>query len=223
MISVICHPIYNKWYTMTASSASGAVLNWYRDNILENKNLSFKDLDIEAKNSESGSGSIIFFPYLLGSRNPFSNPYAYGAFFGLRLKHKRSHITRAIMEGVLFELLNMYRIQKKILKKVNIKLNKIKISGGIVKSQFWLELFADILQVNLITTEVKESGCLGGAIMAASAIKYYNSIENAVYNMVIDSKVIKFNKEQGKYYKQKFLTFIKLYKILEKEGFNILD
>ena len=46
----------------------------------------------------------IFLPYLVGERSPIMAPEATGAFIGLTFGHRRSHLTRAVMEGVACSL-----------------------------------------------------------------------------------------------------------------------
>src|SRR5260221_2308294 len=49
-----------------------------------------------------GANGLCFLPYLspAGERVPFLNTAARGSLFGLSLEHNRSHIARAILEGL---------------------------------------------------------------------------------------------------------------------------
>ncbi|GHU26351.1 hypothetical protein FACS1894152_0800 [Bacilli bacterium] len=49
---------------------------------------------------------MYFLPYLTGERSPINDPNARGAFVGLTLSHKRGDLSRAVMEGVNFGLLD---------------------------------------------------------------------------------------------------------------------
>jgi xylulokinase len=43
-------------------------------------------------------------PYLIGERSPHWNPLACGVFVGLTMSHGRAEMTRAVLEGVAFNL-----------------------------------------------------------------------------------------------------------------------
>ena len=103
-----------------------------------------------------------------------------------------------------------------------VKADKVKLSGGILNSRFWTQLFANIIQHNLLTTRVNELGTLGSAIIAAAASGRYKNLETAINNMVIDKETIQFDKNQEEIYRKKYLIFKKMYKTLEPK-FDLLS
>ena len=220
--SVFCHPMSDRWYSFTTTASSGEIFRWYKNSIISNEKVSYKDLDLEAESSPPGTGGLIFLPYLLGSRNPHSNPKACGMILGLRYKHNRSYLTRAIMEGISFELLELLEVQKEISGQNLTKAKKAKISGGILNSKYWPQLLANVLQYNLITTKVKELGTLGSAIMAATASCVYEDLKIAINCMVNDKGIIQYNKSLREIYRKKYLIFKEIYKILEPK-FDLLN
>ena len=66
--------------------------------------LGYDELVTEAATVPMGSEGLVFLPYLTGERTPHLDPLATGAFVGLTARHTRAHLTRALMEGVLFSL-----------------------------------------------------------------------------------------------------------------------
>ena len=85
---VFCHPAADRWYSIMATAASGDVLRWYRDELIRNAGLGYKEIDEEAR-PVPGADGLLFLPYILASRNPHSNPGACGIFLGLRRRHGR--------------------------------------------------------------------------------------------------------------------------------------
>ena len=65
---------------------------------------SFDALMAEAAEAPAGSEGLLFPPYLSGERTPYPDPLARGSFVGLTLRHKRAHLTRAVLEGVAFKI-----------------------------------------------------------------------------------------------------------------------
>ena len=51
-----------------------------------------------------GSDGLLFHPYLTGERAPIWNSNARGSFFGLNMHHRKEHMIRAVLEGVIFNL-----------------------------------------------------------------------------------------------------------------------
>jgi xylulokinase len=214
---IFCHPFCDRWYSLMATASSGEVFRWYYNSIVKSSDVSMADLDKEAASVAPGSDGVMFLPYLLGSRNPYSNPGATGVFLGIRYKHERKHLTRAVLEGISFELLDLLKIEEEILAKNNINISEIKLAGGIVNSRFWMQLLSDILQKDLVTTSVKELGALGSAVIASVAAGFYKDLETAVKKMVRDGRVIKRNPALKGTYEEKFKLFREMYKTLENK------
>jgi xylulokinase len=212
---VFCHPLCDRWYSFMATASSGEIFRWYNKSIIKNENIRYSDLDKEASECSPGADGLIFLPYLLGSRNPHSNPNACGMMLGLRYKHERKHLTRAVLEGICFELMDILKVQEKILSKNKIKLQDVRLSGGICQSNFWTQLLADILQKDLITNKAKELGALGASIIAASSSGVYRNLEEAIKNMVKDDKKIYHNKDLEDIFSRKFDLFREMYKVFE--------
>jgi len=217
---IFCHPFCDRWYSLLATASSGATLKWYLNSILKKEHLSFPDLDKEASKVSPGSDGLLFLPYILGSRNPYSNPKATGVLMGLRYKHERSHITRAVFEGIVFEILDILKAQEEILSGNKLKISEIKVAGGITNSAFWMQMVADILQKDLIITNVKELGALGSAIFAAVASGVYNDLEEATSHMVKNKKTVSANGELKAIYESKFDKFKDIYLTL-KDKFEV--
>lgn len=214
---VFCHPFCDRWYSFMATASSGEIFRWYNKSIIKNDRISYSDLDKEASECPAGADGLIFLPYLLGSRNPYSNPNACGMMLGLRYKHERKHLTRAILEGICFELMDILKVQEDILSKNKIKIKDVRLSGGICQSNFWTQLLADILQTDLITSKAKELGALGSSIMAATASGVYKDLKEAIKHMVKDDKKINHNKDLEDIFSRKFDLFREMYKVFEQK------
>ena len=56
----------------------------------------------EAAHAPAGCEGLVFLPYLTGERCPYPDPQARGAWVGLTVRHGRSHMMRAVLEGITF-------------------------------------------------------------------------------------------------------------------------
>ncbi len=219
---IFCHPMCDRWFSLMATASSGEILKWYHDVLIKDEKTTFAMLDIEAAGSPAGANCLMFLPYLLGSRNPNSNPLASGAFIGMRYGHTREDITRAVLEGISLELADILDALRDILSGKNISIDEVKLSGGITNSSFWKQLIADILAEDMTTTGVKELGTLGSAVIASVSAGVYDNLETAVKKMIHNDDIIKHNKKLEGFYKKRFSVFKDIYRILEPEFGSIL-
>ena len=91
-----------------------------------------------ASRVKPGAEGLIFHPYLAGERAPLWNADARGSFFGLTLSHKKEHMIRAALEGVLYIQFILHEV-------MNETPTTIKATGGFAKSEIWRQMMADIL------------------------------------------------------------------------------
>ncbi len=219
---IFCHPLADRWFSIMATASSGETFKWYLNSILKNDGLKFEDLDHEASKVGNDLGGLLFLPYILGARNPHSNPNATGVFFGLRHKHKREHLTRAVMEGICLELLEILRVQEEVLCQNNISIGEIKLAGGITKSAFWTQLLADIFQKDIIVTRARQSGALGCAMMASVVCGIYENLQQAANSMVHNERIVRHNENLKDIYDHKFKCFREIYETL-KDKFDSIS
>ena len=99
-IHAFAHAVPGRYCVLAVTLAAGGSLRWWRDVT----GLTYDELVAEAAAVPPGSEGLVFLPYLMGERTPHLDPRATGGFFGLTARHTRGHMTRALMEGVLFSL-----------------------------------------------------------------------------------------------------------------------
>ncbi len=208
---LFCHPVRGKWYSVMATAASGDVLRWYKDEFLRFSGGDYAALEEEASGITPDLSDVLFLPYILGSRNPHGNPEACGAFIGLRKTHSRGHVTRAVLEGILLEVADLVNVQAEIVGDHGRPQAAASISGGIVKSRFWLRMLADILGRDLVVPEAVELGTLGCAMLAAVSIGRYGTIEAAARAMSRVQEVVHFDGEAHELYRKRLACFKNAY------------
>lgn len=110
---------------------------------------------------------LYFLPYLLGERSPIWDPHSRGAFVGLGRHHTRSHLVRAVLEGVAFNLLTCIRA----FRDSGAVIDRIDAVGGGAQSDVWLQVLADVWGVPVRRrTVVEEANSLGAAVTAAAGL-----------------------------------------------------
>jgi xylulokinase len=140
----------------------------------------YKIMDKEAKGVQPGSNGLIFYlPHFYRKDS--------GLITGLSLFHTRAHITRAIMEDAAFELLE----NVKILERLGISVKEIITSGGCSKSQIWRQIKADVLNIPIHYTNVKEPGCLGAGILGGLGTSIFKDAKKILseHVKIVDTRI----------------------------------
>ena len=153
----------------------GVVLRWLRDELLASEVETAKRLGVDsydvltkiASRVKPGANGLLFHPYLAGERAPLWNANARGSYFGLTLSHKKEHMIRAALEGVL---LNLYTVYLALIEVMDKAPEQIKATGGFAKSEVWRQMMADIFDTSVEVPESYESSCLGACILGLKAI-----------------------------------------------------
>ena len=155
------HALPGTWHFMGVMLSAAGSLQWYRDTLAPG--ISFDDLLKPAEEVPPGCEGLLFLPYLSGERTPHPDPLARGAFVGLTIRHTQAHLTRAVLEGVAFGLLDSFELIKSAGK---VAVRQVRVSGGGAKSPLWRQILADALGAELVTVNTTEGAAYGAAILA---------------------------------------------------------
>ncbi len=214
MTSLYCIPDY--WLITEASATSASNLEWFVDEFLieekkiaEKQGRSVYEICNNAVASINPEDShIVFMPFLYGTNEGVNSK---SCFIGLAAWHKRIHVIRAIFEGIVFS----HKVHIERLLKHRNSPKAIRIAGGATRSNIWMQLFADILQIPIEVTNVVELGTLGAAICSSVAVGEYSSFEQASANMVKITKKIMPDKTKKDIYDKKYIVYQKAVEVLE--------
>jgi xylulokinase len=178
-LHAFCHALPQRWHFMGVMLSAAGSLQWHRDTVAPE--LSFDELVDEALDIPPGSEGLLFLPYLTGERTPYPDPFARGAWVGLTIRHRRAHMTRAVLEGVAFGLKDSFTlIQEAGLGNID----QVRISGGGAKSQLWKQILADILAVELVTVNTTEGAAFGAALLAGVGAGIFQGVLEACQSMI---------------------------------------
>ncbi|TXO06871.1 gluconate kinase, partial [Staphylococcus aureus] len=173
---IFCYVLTEDHYVIGGPvNNGGVVLRWLRDELLASEVETAKRLGVDpydvltqiAKRVKPGADGLIFHPYLAGERAPLWNANARGSFFGLTLSHKKEHMIRAALEGVLY---NLYTVYLALIEVMNETPKMIKATGGFAKSEVWRQMMSDIFDTELLVPESYESSCLGACVLGLKAV-----------------------------------------------------
>ena len=171
------------WTIEGFSATAASSFRWYRD--------VFGDLEVAAgralkrdpydliteavRDVPPGANGITFLPHLQGAAGARPNPEAKGTFTGMTLATSKSDMARAVLEGIAFEMRDVLEAQAA----AGVEVSSVRLVGGAAKSPMWCQLLADVFERPIELLQTSETGCLGAALYAGTAVGVYPDIATA--------------------------------------------
>ncbi|MFT4414508.1 gluconokinase [Fredinandcohnia humi] len=223
---IFCYALTEKhWVIGGPVNNGGMVLRWIRDEFASSEIETAKRLGIDpyevltkiAERVRPGSDGLLFHPYLAGERAPLWNPDVRGSFFGLTMSHKKEHMIRAALEGVIY---NLYTVFLALIECMDGPVTRIQATGGFARSEVWRQMMSDIFESEVVVPESYESSCLGACILGLYATGKIDSFE-IVSEMVGDTYKHTPKEEAVKEYRQLLPIFINLSRALKDDYTSI--
>ncbi|MFY7953850.1 MAG: xylulokinase [Armatimonadaceae bacterium] len=177
-IQTYCHAVPGAWHLMGCVISAGGSLRWWRDTF--HPGADYDTLVGEAAGAAPGCEGLLFLPYLIGERTPHPDPDARGVFFGATLRSDRASFTRAVLEGVAYAMNDSFTL----LREAGVPVSEVRASGGGARSDFWLQMMADVCGAPHVRLRVDEGPALGAAILAAVGTGAYGSVPEACAQIV---------------------------------------
>lgn len=225
---IFCYALTEKhWVIGGPVNNGGMVLRWIRDELAASEVETAKRLGIDpynvltkiAERVRPGADGLLFHPYLAGERAPLWNPDVRGSFFGLTMSHKKEHMIRAALEGVIFNLYTVYLALTEAMKE---PVTRIQATGGFARSEVWRQMMSDIFDADVVVPESYESSCLGACILGLYATGKIESFEVAS-EMIGSTHKHTPDEEAAKEYRQLVPIFISLSRALEQDYTRIAN
>ncbi|MDV2185776.1 FGGY-family carbohydrate kinase [Burkholderia pseudomallei] len=111
-----------------------------------------------------GSGGVMFMPWLAGSLAPHADASMRGGFVNLGLDATRSHLARAVLEGVAMNLRWLRGPVEAFAKR---RFSHFVFYGGGAESDAWSQIVADVLDAPVHRIEQPQyTTCVGVALLA---------------------------------------------------------
>ncbi len=170
IVTLACDLEGNPVYAVEGSIfIAGAVLQWLRDELgiikdaVETEEMAFRVKD---------TAGVYFVPALVGLGAPYWDMQARGAILGITRGTKKEHLVRAALEGIAYQVKDILEV---IRKNTTLKIDKLKVDGGVSKNNFLMQFQSDILNIPIERTSHTEVSALGAALLAGLTVKLWNS------------------------------------------------
>ena len=140
---------------------AGSAIQWLRDNLHFFKNSNETDKLYKKANKNE---NLYFVPALTGLGAPYWNPNARGTFFGITRNTSKEDIIKATLDSLSYQTYELIECMEKDSKT---KISEIRVDGGMVKNNNFLQSLSDITQIKIIRPKNIETTSLGAAYLAA--------------------------------------------------------
>lgn len=170
------HVVPGQFVPTATMQAGGASLSWVVGILSAEGDKQYAELLTAAAKVEAATQGLFFLPYLLGERSPHWNPRARGSFVGLHIDHDRAQLTRAVIEGVAFNLYTGLRA----FTENGVAVDHIDAIGGAANAQLMLSIMADVWQVPISVRDlVDEATAIGAAVTGGVGAGLFDSFDIA--------------------------------------------
>lgn len=150
-----CYVAPDTWLSGAATASATSCVDWLVTGLMKNA-MTYQQMEAGIRLS----GHLPYFmPYINGERCPGWRDERRATFAELDAMDDIHAMYYAVLEGVLFNLLQCYRE----IVAINGTPQLIRVSGGVCKSPFWLQMLADIWQREVATADIAQASMLGAA------------------------------------------------------------
>lgn len=164
------------WVVGGAVTNGGLVMRWALESLAPDLGPGAEaELLALAAQVPPGSDGLLMTPYLLSERAPRWSSVAPGAYVGLTRLHRREHLVRAAVEGVGLQLA---LVQASMLA-AGLEIDEVRATGGVMRSPFWQQLLADVLDQRIDLTTGQQGSGYGAAVLGMLALGMIDSLSDA--------------------------------------------
>jgi xylulokinase len=161
-VHTFCHALPDTWHQMAVMLSAASALSWFGDvaGAQPAELLAQVSGDVRPR-------APLFLPYLSGERTPHADPEATACFVGMTASTTRDDLAYAVIEGVVFSFADGLAA----LRESGTRPERLMAIGGGARSDAWLQLMADALNLPLDRPGGAEVGpALGAARLAQLAL-----------------------------------------------------
>lgn len=165
-------PVPDTYFVMAENGVAGGALEHFLEHLVFASD-HFGELTSEEKfdalgravnEVPPGSGGVLFLPWMTGSIAPAADARMRGGFLNLSMRTTRSHMARAVLEGVA---LNLRWLREPVERFAKRRFTHFVFYGGGAESDEWSQIMADVLGSPVHQMEAPQyATCVGAAMLA---------------------------------------------------------
>lgn len=214
--SIRAHVIDDMYASFAYNFTAGSVLKWYRDVLAmeekkeaESKNIDAYEYFFSGLTFEPTGMYVL--PYFSSSGTPYHDPVTKGSIIGLGLTTSKKDIFKAMVEGLVFEI--VFNIE--LLEKSGVKVTELRAVGGGSRSDYWLKLKSSVSGKPIKRMNITEAGCLATMMLAGKGIGKF-TIDEALSNFIEAREEFLPDKKIKERYLENYENYKKVYRLVSQ-------
>lgn len=150
---------------------AGATIEWLQKKLEILQNPAEMDALVATLPDNEG---VYLVPALAGLGAPYWDADARGAIFGLTQDSGRAHLVRAALEAMAYQTRQVLDIMRE---EAGLKLEILKVDGGVTRSDFLMQFLADILGRPVLRSDDAELTAKGAGYLAGLAVGFWKNAD----------------------------------------------
>lgn len=218
--AVVPYVIPGKYVAYAFSYTGGALIQWCVDTLAKKEKELARESGISVNayleqeyfrenrmKAEAPTGLLVL-PHFAGAATPYMDTGSKGVIAGLTTDSSVGEIYRACMEGVVYEMM----LNMECLEDSGVHFSKLHATGGGAKSELWMQMKADALNVPITALKTADAGTVGSAMLTGIAVGCFQNLEDAAAHMVRETKTYEPNPEMTEQYANIYRRYRELYR-----------
>lgn len=162
------------WASEAIMLAAGTNIDWLREDL---QLINSPEESHELAAQVADSAGVVFVPALFGLGTPHWDYGARGTLLGITRGTSRSHVVRAVLEGIAHRGADMV---ESVVAATQLEVNSIRIDGGMSRNPTFVQALANATGRNIEVSPVTEATTLGAAFLAGVGVNFWSSLEQAI-------------------------------------------
>ncbi|MBT2757820.1 glycerol kinase GlpK [Mesobacillus foraminis] len=152
-------------------NSTGDVIKWLKEQL---ELIGDVDEAEQLANSVPDNQGVYLVPAFVGLGAPYWNPYTRAAILGMSRNTGKPHIVRAALESITYQVKDVIGSMET---QSNIHLMSLKADGGATSNRFLMQYQADILNLDVMVSQVSELSSMGSVYLAGLGVGIWNSVD----------------------------------------------
>ena len=206
LLSTIAYRVDNKNYYALEGSIfiAGAAVQWLRDSLKLINTASETD---DLYNQADPTQKIYLVPAFTGLGAPYWDGEARGSIFGLTRNTGIPEMVKAAIDSVAYQTKDLLLAMEK---DSGMKINVIRVDGGMVNNVSFLQFLSSLLQTNVDRPTIIETTALGAAYLAGYQSGLFESMDEIFHKWKSEKVFVqKLHKKEVKYLYNGWLKAVK--------------
>lgn len=160
---------------------AGSSVQWLRDGIKLIESAS--ETEKLAQSIDSNEGVYVV-PAFVGLGTPYWDSDARGAIFGITRGTTKAHITRATLESICYQSMDVLRAMEE---DTALPITSFRVDGGASVNGFLMQFQSDILNLRVDRPIIQETTALGACYLAGLSTGFWKNKEDIISSWKLDT------------------------------------